>query len=130
MYFYSDLINPDIFLNICSPWISPSIIEDLIRLSEQKIKIRIITFDDASNLQQQKSIALLKQVQNDYLKCRITKIQNHSKYFIKDNDLLIDGTANLTKTSLYIIKNKITVIRDKGQIMKNQKIFETDWNDY
>ena len=130
MYFYSDLINPDVFLNICSPWISPSIIEDLIRLSEQKIKIRIITFDDSSNLQQQKSIALLKQVQNDYLKYRITKIQNHSKYFIKDDDLLIDGTANLTKTSLYIIKNKITIIRDKDQIMENQKIFETDWNNY
>jgi len=127
MYFYSDLINPDVFLNICSPWISPSIIEDLIHLSEQKIKIKIITFDDSSNFQQQKSIALLKQVQNDYLKCRITKIQNHSKYFIKDDDLLIDGTANLTKTSLYIIKNKITIIRDKDKIMKTQKIFETDW---
>ena len=58
---------------------------------------------------------------------RITKIQNHSKYFIKDDDLLIDGTANLTKTSLYIIKNKITIIRDKDKIMKTQKIFETDW---
>jgi len=130
MYFYSDLINPDIFLNICSPWISPSIIEDLIRLSKQKIKIRIITFDDSSNLQQQKSITLLKQVKNNYLKYRITKIQNHSKYFIKDGDMLIDSTANLTKTSLYIIKNKIKIIHDKEEILKNQKIFETDWNNY
>ena len=126
-YIYKEIISANTTLDICSPWISTSYIQDLNNLLEKKVKIRIITWNDIENETQQSTIKLLKQIKNDHLKINITDNLVHSKIFIKDKKIAITGSANFTITSLWNTPNFCDIYYKKKEIQQRLDSFNSVW---
>ena len=126
-FFHKEIISANTTLDICSPWIRTSYLQDIINLLEKKVKIRIITWNDERNETQQNTIKLLKQIKSDNLEFNITENRVHSKIYIKDSKIAVISSANFTYQQLWVEHNTCDIYYKKKEVQECLNSFNSAW---
>jgi hypothetical protein len=100
-------------IDIVSPWLSSDIIQPIISLQQKKqLFIRFLTKEDKANEVQVKSIALLKELSNQYdpyVQTRIASGQLHAKGMVVDGIVALHGSFNFTNMGLKANVENVTI---------------------
>ena len=117
-------------IDLVSPWISPEIIESLLKLChERHLKIRIITTPDFTNKVQAQSLEkLIEAVKRFSPSFQARAMEElHAKGMLVDNIILLHGSFNFTTSGLDAnIENVILDFSSEGT-KKFQKEFDELW---
>lgn len=110
-------------IDIAVAWITePSIIKSLIELLNDKITVRILSFDDKIN-----SLENFKKLYYSGAEIRLSKKLMHNKFCIIDNKTIISGSFNWTRKASFNNEN-ITVIKEDNQLVLDfRKEFDKLW---
>ena len=124
-YFYKQIMFAKKSIYICSPWISASYAEQFVELARKGIKVTIITSDQKNNEETVETLTMYKnQSKFDF---RIMP-KLHTKMYLADNSLVVDGSANFTKTGLWNQQNNITIYNNFQDYKKFENIFFEIWD--
>lgn len=119
-YFFDDVMNAKNSIHICSPWISVSYAEKFIKLAKSGVSVNIITSEQKKNTKTVEILHNFKDQRNFHF--ALTQ-KSHSKFFIIDYKIAIDGSANFTHTGLWNQDNNITIYHDSQDITRFLEIF-------
>lgn len=113
-------------LLICSPFISPNFLTDLIEISRHGIKIKILT-SLGNNQFYRSTLWLIKEF--DGIPNFETKIieKLHAKIYIADNMFVISGSVNLTDAGIKSNIEQISITESQHEIHTLKNIFEQIW---
>ena len=117
-------------IDLVSPWISPEIVEDLLRLYlERHLKVRIVTKIDPDNETQVRSIERLTQASKDYSPGFQAKVidELHAKGMLVDDIMLLYGSFNFTISGLNANVENVTVDFSLRGAKKFRKEFDEIW---
>jgi len=117
-------------IDLVSPWISPEIIEDLLRLYlERHLKVRIVTKIDPDNETQVRSIERLTQASKDYSPGFQAKVidELHAKGMLVDDIMLLYGSFNFTISGLNANVENVTVDFSLRGAKKFREEFDELW---
>ena len=113
-------------LFICSPFISPNFITDLIDFAKRNVKVKVITSQYNKDFYRS-TLWLLEKFQNTpNFESKIIE-RLHAKFYISDNDFAIHGSANLTDAGLKSNIEQISILEGKNEINELKKIFDDIW---
>lgn len=113
-------------LFICSPFISPNFITDLIDIAKTNVKVEVITSQYNKDFYRS-TLWLLEKFQNTpNFESKIIE-RLHAKFYISDNDFAIHGSANLTDAGLKSNIEQISILEGKNEINELKKIFDDIW---
>lgn len=113
-------------LFICSPFISPNFITDLIDIAKTNVKVKVITSQHNKDYLRS-TLWLLEKFQNTpNFESKIIE-RLHAKLYISDNDFAIHGSANLTDAGLKSNIEQISILEGKNEINELKKIFDDIW---
>jgi len=115
-------------IDLVSPWISPEIVEDLLRLSRERyLKVRIITKIDPSNETQVQSIERLIQASKDSnLQAKVID-ELHAKGMLVDDIMLLYGSFNFTISGLSANVENVAVDFSLQGAKKFKEEFDELW---
>jgi len=118
-------------IRIISPWISPEIVEFLIKIVQNKnVVIRILTRPPIKSEPQPHiaAIQLLERIAKQLNNIKIVYNDKiHAKVIIIDDKLMITGSMNLTKHGTELNIENITIHDNKAAIYFNIAEFESLW---
>ena len=117
-------------IDLVSPWISPEIVEDLLRLYlERHLKVRIVTKIDPDNETQVRSIKRLTQASKDYSPGFQAKVidELHAKGMLVDDIMLLYGSFNFTISGLNANVENVSVDFSLRGAKKFRKEFDELW---
>jgi len=113
-------------LLICSPFISPNYLTDLIDIAKKNVKVKVITSEGNKNFYSS-TLWILEKFQNtSNFEFKIID-RLHAKIYISDNDFAIHGSANLTYGGLKSNIEQISILEKKNEINELKKIFDDIW---
>ena len=113
-------------LLVCSPFISPNYLTDLIEISKKNVSVKVIT-SEGNKVFYRSTLLLIDNFQNtpNFESKIIEKL--HAKIYICDNDYAIHGSANLTDAGLKSNIEQISIIEEPNEIIELKKIFDDIW---
>jgi len=113
---------------ICSPFISPNYLTDLIDIAKNNVKVKVITSQGNKNFYSS-TLWILEKFQNtpNFESKLIGRL--HAKIYISDKKFAIHGSANLTFGGLKTNIEQISILEEKNEINELKKIFEHIWKD-
>ncbi|MCD6154743.1 MAG: hypothetical protein J7J22_03075 [Candidatus Verstraetearchaeota archaeon] len=117
-------------IDLVSPWISPEIVEDLLKLYlERHLKVRIVTKIDPDNETQVRSIERLTQASKDYSPGFQAKVidELHAKGMLVDDIMLLYGSFNFTISGLNANVENVTVDFSLRGAKKFKEEFDELW---
>ncbi len=117
-------------IDLVSPWISPEIVEDLLRLYlERHLKVRIVTKIDPDNETQVRSIERLTHASKDYSPDFQAKVidELHAKGMLVDDIMLLYGSFNFTISGLNANVENVTVDFSLWGAKKFREEFDELW---
>jgi len=113
-------------LLICSPFISPNYLTDLIDIAKKKVKVRVLTSHGNKNFYSS-TLWILEKFQNTpNFESKLIK-NLHAKIYISDNEYAIHGSANLTFGGLKSNIEQISTVEEENEINELKKIFDDIW---
>lgn len=117
-------------IDLVSPWISPDIVEGLLRLHlERHLKVRIITKVDPNNETQIQSIEKLTHASKDYSPGFQAKTidELHAKGMLVDDVMLLYGSFNFTISGLNANVENVTMDFSPTGVKKFSEEFNDLW---
>ena len=113
-------------LLICSPFISPNYLTDLIDIAKKNVKVKVITSTGNKNFYGSTLWILEKFQHTPNFESKILE-RLHAKLYISDNKFAIHGSANLTFGGLNSNIEQISILEEKNEISELKKVFEDIW---
>ena len=113
-------------LLVCSPFISPNFLTDLIEISKKNVNVKVITSEGNKDFYRS-TLWLIDNFQNtpNFESKIIDRL--HAKFYISDNDFAIHGSANLTDAALKSNIEQISILEEKNQINELKESFGHIW---
>ena len=115
-------------LLICSPFISPNYLTDLIDIAKKNVKVKVITSQGNKNFYSSTLWILNKFQKTPNFESKIIE-RLHAKIYISDNKFAIHGSANLTFGGLKTNIEQISILEEKNEVRELKKIFGYIWKD-
>jgi hypothetical protein len=113
---------------VISPWLAKDYVERLASLSQEGIKVRIITSHNDFNVE---SIEILKASENKNLKFLILDKEKtafiHAKIYVVDNKYGLSGSANLTFSGLNSNVENLSIAETNEEVQKIRYEFMDLW---
>ena len=117
-------------INISSPWFSPQIIKSILSIAKnnEKLHVRILTTDDASQVSHNESLELLKEYvkKSKNVEVKIVK-ELHAKGMLVNGILLMDGSANFTLSGLTGKIENVRITKDQKEVKDFLETFNSLW---
>ena len=114
-------------LLICSPYISPNYLTELIDISKKDVKVKVIT-TNTQNEYLRSTLWILNQTKEEpnFEFKFITRL--HAKIYIADDKYAIHGSPNLTDAGLKSNIEQFSIVKEKDEIEKLKNSFLDIWN--
>lgn len=120
---------------VISPWLGQKYAEQLAILSQKGIEVRIITSNEDYNLE---SLEILKASENPNLLLLVLRKEKpdvkptfvHAKIYIADNELAVQGSANLTYSGLHSNVESLSIAETKEEVQQIEMEFRRIWMEF
>jgi hypothetical protein len=116
---------------IMSPWLGKDYVERLASLSQKGIEVKIITSNDALNIE---SVEILVASRNPYLWLMVLDKQKvpfpHAKIYIIDNEYAFSGSANFTYSGMRNSVENLVIAETEEEVQKIRNDFVNVWKKF
>ena len=126
-YYFKKIFDAKNELLICSPYLSPNYLIELIDCSKKNVKVKLITSLGNNGIYRSTLWILNNITCNENFEFKIID-RLHAKIYIADQNFAIHGSANLTESGLKSNLEQIHVIDKNGDVLELKKIFNEIWD--